>query len=82
MLQVSLRILPVPYPFLSLCMFPASFFDVYITSFEDVGLLRVLEWLCWIRLEEGTSYISRKFVQGFECIFAFQVPEFAATLDF
>eukprot|EP00924_Labyrinthula_sp_SR-Ha-C_P012238 snap_masked-scaffold_10-processed-gene-0.63-mRNA-1 protein AED:1.00 eAED:1.00 QI:0/0/0/0/1/1/2/0/82 len=82
MLQVSLRILPVPCPFLSLCMFPASFFDVYIASFEDVGLLRAFKWLCWIRLEEGAFCISREFVQGFRCIFVFQVPELAAILDF
>eukprot|EP00924_Labyrinthula_sp_SR-Ha-C_P010087 snap_masked-scaffold_40-processed-gene-1.23-mRNA-1 protein AED:1.00 eAED:1.00 QI:0/0/0/0/1/1/2/0/82 len=82
MLQVSLRIPPVPYPYLSLCMFPASFFDVYITGFEGIGLFRVLKWLRWIRLEEGAFYFSREFVQGFGCIFVFQVPEFAAILDF
>eukprot|EP00924_Labyrinthula_sp_SR-Ha-C_P015192 snap_masked-scaffold_9-processed-gene-10.45-mRNA-1 protein AED:1.00 eAED:1.00 QI:0/0/0/0/1/1/2/0/63 len=63
-------------------MFPASSFDIYISSFEDVGLLRVFKWLCWIRLEEGAFYVSGKFVQGFGCIFVFQVPELAATLDF
>eukprot|EP00924_Labyrinthula_sp_SR-Ha-C_P009908 snap_masked-scaffold_21-processed-gene-2.32-mRNA-1 protein AED:1.00 eAED:1.00 QI:0/0/0/0/1/1/2/0/59 len=58
MLQVSLKIPPVLHPFLQLCMFPASSFDVYISNFEDVGLFRVFKWLCWIRLEEGTFYIS------------------------
>eukprot|EP00924_Labyrinthula_sp_SR-Ha-C_P002705 snap_masked-scaffold_13-processed-gene-4.35-mRNA-1 protein AED:1.00 eAED:1.00 QI:0/0/0/0/1/1/2/0/82 len=82
MLQVSLRIPPVPYPFLPLCMFPASFFDVYITDFEGIGLFRVSKWLRWIRLEEGAFYISRELVQGFGCIFVFQVPELAAILDF
>eukprot|EP00924_Labyrinthula_sp_SR-Ha-C_P002366 snap_masked-scaffold_16-processed-gene-1.50-mRNA-1 protein AED:1.00 eAED:1.00 QI:0/0/0/0/1/1/2/0/82 len=82
MLQVSLRISPVPNPFLSLCMFPASFFDVYITGFESIGLFRVFKWLRWIRLEEGAFYISREFIQGFGCIFVFQVPELAAILDF
>eukprot|EP00924_Labyrinthula_sp_SR-Ha-C_P014717 snap_masked-scaffold_85-processed-gene-0.0-mRNA-1 protein AED:1.00 eAED:1.00 QI:0/0/0/0/1/1/2/0/66 len=56
--------------------------DAYIASFEDVSFLRVFEWSCWIMLEEGAFYISREFVQGFGCIFVFQVPELAAILDF
>eukprot|EP00924_Labyrinthula_sp_SR-Ha-C_P004460 snap_masked-scaffold_1-processed-gene-0.25-mRNA-1 protein AED:1.00 eAED:1.00 QI:0/0/0/0/1/1/2/0/82 len=82
MLQASLRIPPVPYLFLPLCMFPASFFDVYITGFESIGLFRVFKWLRWIRLEEGAFYISGDFLQGFGCILVFQIPEFAAILDF
>eukprot|EP00924_Labyrinthula_sp_SR-Ha-C_P008964 snap_masked-scaffold_2-processed-gene-7.55-mRNA-1 protein AED:1.00 eAED:1.00 QI:0/0/0/0/1/1/2/0/82 len=82
MLQASLRIPPVPYLFLPLCMFPASFFDVYITGFEGIGLFRVFKWLRWIRLEEGAFYISREFVQGLSYILIFQVPELAVVLDF
>eukprot|EP00924_Labyrinthula_sp_SR-Ha-C_P013628 snap_masked-scaffold_5-processed-gene-8.48-mRNA-1 protein AED:1.00 eAED:1.00 QI:0/0/0/0/1/1/2/0/83 len=83
MFRVSLKIPSVLYPFLQLRTFPASsFVNVYITSFEDVSLLRVFKWSSWIRLEEDVFYVSRKFVQGFGCIFVFQVPELATILDF
>eukprot|EP00924_Labyrinthula_sp_SR-Ha-C_P006485 snap_masked-scaffold_80-processed-gene-0.6-mRNA-1 protein AED:1.00 eAED:1.00 QI:0/0/0/0/1/1/2/0/79 len=79
MSRVLLKIPLVPYPSLQLCMFQP---DVYIAGFEDIGLLRVFKWLCWVRLKEGVFYISGEFFQGFRCIFVFQVPEFAAILNF
>eukprot|EP00924_Labyrinthula_sp_SR-Ha-C_P011515 snap_masked-scaffold_46-processed-gene-1.68-mRNA-1 protein AED:1.00 eAED:1.00 QI:0/0/0/0/1/1/2/0/82 len=82
MFRVFLKIPLLPYPSLQSCIFPASFFDVYITGFENINLLRVFKWLCWIRLKEGAFYISGDFLQGFGCIFVFQIPEFAAILDF
>eukprot|EP00924_Labyrinthula_sp_SR-Ha-C_P012239 snap_masked-scaffold_10-processed-gene-0.65-mRNA-1 protein AED:1.00 eAED:1.00 QI:0/0/0/0/1/1/3/0/81 len=81
MLQVSLRILPVPCPFLSLCMFPASFFVFPLMMFTSPALGMLAFFMCSSGYV-GLGWRRVRFVSLESLFKALDVPELAAILDF